>query len=274
MSIGLFATEGSAESKKVTVARPMEAPEGLTPGLAVSMVKASELLTSDEAVPTGYPELDKLIGGGGVKGGQTYLFYGYQEFVDDMIHRLLVMGSSMGRVAYMNNTDYYSDKTLVSLDKLARYAKAFGVDPFIVFRNVYFSAAYNELRQPYAARALAWMIEREAGSTRLVLVHRLSRFLGSNVHRKRGNIDLALSFLKRVCMAHRLPMVITVDCRRGERPLISTTMMLHAAGVMVLFRKAGADAVQAELIKHPSKMAPSSALVVQGKYALLDGWQG
>jgi hypothetical protein len=274
MSVGRPPAENPEEAGKAMNEEATWGGYGLNPALAVSMVKASELLGNDGVISTGYPELDKLIGDGGLAKGQIYLFYGSQRFVDDMIHGLLVRGSALGRVAYMNNTDYYSDKTFVDLDKLARYAKAIGMDPFMVFRNVYFSAAYNELRQPYAARALAEMIEREAGSTSLVLVHRLSRFLGGRLHRRVGNIDLSLSLLKRVCTAHGIPMVITVDCRVGERPAVSTTMMLHTAGVMVAFREVGPDMVQAELVKHHSKRTPSSALVIPGDYAQLDGWQG
>ena len=91
--------------------------------LTPSFVRASEIPERKSRLVTGYPALDNLIGE--MEGGQTYLFCGYSgsPFVDELINRLMVKASHRGKVAYLNSTDYYSEKTLISADRLAFYAK-------------------------------------------------------------------------------------------------------------------------------------------------------
>lgn len=97
-------------------------------------VNAGELMRQRNAEPllrTGFPALDQLVGG--LRGGQSYLFYGASGLVDDFVHQLMVRGSAGGKVAYMNNTDYYSEKTLVRPDRIAFHAKRHVFRPSSVF---------------------------------------------------------------------------------------------------------------------------------------------
>jgi hypothetical protein len=96
-------------------------------------ISAGELMRQRNAEPllrTGFPALEQLVGGLGA--GQSYLFYGASSFIDDLVHRLMVSVSAGGKVAYMNNTDYYSEKTLVRPDRIAFHAKRQGLDPDFV----------------------------------------------------------------------------------------------------------------------------------------------
>ncbi len=238
--------------------------------MKVSMLRASEILRDDpsDALTTGNERLDALLGGG-LKGGQLYLFYGNPRPIDGLLHRLIVKASLRGRVAYMNNTDYYSEKTLVRPDRLALHAKREGIEPSHVFEQVYFVAAYNELRQPKAAVALA-QATREEGKrpTRLLVVHRISRFIEDARDRAEAmeNLNRSLSSLWHRCVKDKIVMVVTTDSAKGKRagmmprPL-GTSLMKHMANAIVFFREEG-ESVQAVLLKHPERATPVSASIL------------
>jgi hypothetical protein len=104
---------------------------------------------------TGSADLDSLIDG--IQEGIFYLFYGNTSVVlDAMVYRFLVNCvlpakqkhgfESMG--VFLNNVNYYdySRKTSASAnpEKIGVAAKCSGIDPKIVFKNLYIHTAYNE----------------------------------------------------------------------------------------------------------------------------------
>src|SRR2546428_4939756 len=101
---------------------------------------------------TGSAELDSLIDS--IHEGQFYLFYGNnRSILDALVHQLLVncvlpIKAKHGfdsMAVYVNNTNYYQpNKSLVlSPEKIAIAAKCSGLEPKIIFKNLYIQIVYN-----------------------------------------------------------------------------------------------------------------------------------
>ena len=101
---------------------------------------------------TGSANLDSLIDS--IEEGQSYLFYGSNKGVLDGLTHLLLVNCVLpvrekhgfeSMVMYINNVDYYQpDKSKVlSPEKIAIVAKCAGIEPKIVFRNMYLRIAHN-----------------------------------------------------------------------------------------------------------------------------------
>ena len=98
---------------------------------------------------TGSAELDSLIDS--IQEGQFYLFYGKNKAIlDGMVHGFLVNFALPVRehgfestAVYMNNVDYYQpDKSVVlNPEKIAIAAKCVGIEPKIVFKNLFVQVA-------------------------------------------------------------------------------------------------------------------------------------
>src|SRR4029077_16938730 len=99
---------------------------------------------------TGSAGLDSLIDS--IQEGQFYLFYGNNRAIlDGLVLQLLVncvlpMKEKHGfesMAVYMNNVDYYQpDKSVVlSPEKIAIAAKCAGIEPKVVFKNLFVQMA-------------------------------------------------------------------------------------------------------------------------------------
>jgi hypothetical protein len=239
-------------------------------------VKADELMRQRNAEPllrTGFPLLDQLVGG--LREGQSYLFYGASGFVDEFVHQLMVRASAGGKVAYMNNTDYYSEKTLVRPDRITFHAKRHGFNPDLVLEQIYFVAAYNELRQEKAVSALVKMVTKEP-TTRLVIIHNIARFLHEAKARLQAidSLNRVLAPMWRIVAEKDLILVMTAfpsNANQWRIPKsLGSNMMWHLANVMVFFREAdGGRTVLATLVKHPSKATLLTVPVLQGDDPLM-----
>lgn len=219
-----------------------------------SFVRASALRESGNALTTGYGALDTLIGP--LRGGRMHAFYGASQFIDELAHRLVVRCSREGLVAYMNNTNYYSAKTLLKADLLAAQAKMEGLEPSSVLEGVYFVAAYSEFRQQKATAALEAAVRREP-STRMILVHNIAAFVEGNEKNREavmGGIHRSVSALWRLAAERDLVMVVTAktDALPG--------MTAELAGVLVRVRE-GSGGLQARLMKHPERATPAVSQV-------------
>jgi hypothetical protein len=230
-----------------------------------SFVRASAMLGSGNTLTTGYPALDGFIGD--LRGGETYLFCSPNDsqFVDDLLHRLMVRACRDGRVAYMNNTDYYAKKTLLSADRLAYYAKVEGVEAHRVLEGIYFAAAYSKFRQPKAAGALKEMIGQEK-ETKLIVAHRMPAFLedAADKAKSRDSLNRSLSALWRISIEKNLIMVVTAATSAKFNRPVATGLTVDLANVMIFFREAGNGAqVHATLLKHPAKGTPTTACIFE-----------
>ncbi|MDG6928742.1 MAG: hypothetical protein JRN39_05000 [Nitrososphaerota archaeon] len=215
----------------------------------VSLVQASEMVDCGAAVDTGFDGLDALTGG--IRG--LCLFYGRSGMLDELVHRVIVRGCRAGSVAYMNNTNYHTAKTLLHTNRIAGCAKEEGMDPMVVFERVYFAAAYNQYRQPKAAEELALCIEGR-DDTRLIVVHGATRFVQDAGDRRAAMkaVEMTVSRLWRTAAERSIAMLVTAETPRGMDALANTA---------VFFRDVQPGAVQAVLVKHPEKATPLYATV-------------
>lgn len=239
-------------------------------------IKASELMARDDSrISTGYSELDEAIGR--LQGGLVYLFCG-DSFVDCLVHRLMVRACAIGKVGYMNNTNYYSEKTLVDPDTLASFAKFEGMEPDAVLENIYFVAAYNEARQRQVASVFAEMIKSEK-QTKLIVIHNAPMFLIDSKYHLKATESLNKSLVLVYQLAARtgIPVVVTAPATQGSklaapRPF-GSSWMRHSARVIALFREtANKGYIATTLIKHPSKPAPVSFYIAVGQCANKEKW--
>src|SRR5215204_7466363 len=147
---------------------------------------------------TGSSDLDSLIDA--IEEGLFYLFYGNNSVVlDAMAYRFLVNCvlpvkqkhgfDSMG--VFFNNVNYYdySRKTSASVnpEKIGVAAKCSGIDPKIVFKNLYILTAYNENHQLSVAEQVTKLIKSNK-DIRLIVVHNLRRFFKDSTGRKKMEI--------------------------------------------------------------------------------------
>jgi len=212
----------------------------------ISALKLSQI--SKEVFYLGINELDSLIGG--IEKGKFYLFYGNPLFLRHFIHRILVKFSIEGKIAYINNTNYYSSKNFIDFDILALYSKMEGYEITNLARDVYFVAAYNELRQPKSVEELLKHIAEE--KIEVVIFDGINKFLDSALNRKVAFENLKLSFYKilRFCIERNISLIVTLEYEDLEPRL--PHFVLHFSHVAVFFRIKGSR-VQACLIKHYAK---------------------
>jgi len=227
---------------------------------------------------TGSGDLDGLLGG--IEEGSFYLFYGEQEILDAIIHRLIVnsvlpreKGGFESKCIYFNNTNYHTGKTILDPSELGELAKRVGIEPEIVFTNVYAVAAYNGQRQLIVARQVVEQMEKDP-DVRLLAIHNITRFL-SDLKRR----DEAGQILKQVvgCVGkaaskRRIATVVTGSAAPAGRSFIPRpaggSFFRHTANVIVhvkTFEDGPVPSVKATLIKHPYKRTPDSIVLLVPK---------
>src|ERR687895_899677 len=161
---------------------------------------------------TGSAELDSLIDA--IEEGLFYLFYGNNSVVlDAMVYRFLVNCvlpakqqhgfESMG--VFFNNVNYYdySRKTSASVnpEKIGIAAKCSGIDPKIVFKNLYILTAYNQNHQlSIAEQQVTKLIESNKEDIKLLVIHNLTRFFkDSTSNKKMETANLLKQVIGMIC---------------------------------------------------------------------------
>lgn len=237
----------------------------------VNFVSADKININEEKLETGYHELDRLIGP--LEPAQTYFFYG-RMFLNEFVHRLMVRGCKIGTVAYLNNTNYYTEKTVVSSDKIAFYAKREGIEPDDVLERIFFSAAYNELRQEKAAAELLSRIKQEK-NTKLVILHNVTKFLTSTKNKNKAieSVNNVVSSFWQLCSEHRIILVITAEPRNetkaGTPNPEATSLMMHLARVIVFLRD-GNFGAHATVLKHHSINTPTYVDIENSSFGIIN----
>jgi len=222
-------------------------------------VRASSIQPRGEPLMSGCPALDSLTGG--ICGGVTYLFSGAPEFLDALLHSILVAGCFRGEVAYMNNTDYYGTRSEISPGRIALIAKQNGLDYTEVLERIIFTAAYSRERQPWVVGALERAV-RESGRTVLIAAHDISAFRGEAGE---GFLEMGLvaSSLWRLASETGAAAVLT----SRDRGLCSS-LVLDLSQVAVDFRSVRGG-VRATLLRHPDRATPTSTMI-----AFSENWHG
>lgn len=218
--------------------------------ISLNFITAKDLLdTRNEYFATGIEGVDSLIGN--IERGKVYLFYGDKEIIRILIHKLIIKGSATGKVAYLNNTDYYSRKNLIDFDLLSYYAKLENLDLDDLLKKVNFAAAYNEFRQPKAVNEFLKVINDE--EIQLVIFDSIDTFLRDALNKKLAIKNLALSFycLLKYCQLKSSALIISAEYDRLQNNLIPH-FIFHSCHVAVFFRfKKGK--VYAYVTKHYAK---------------------
>jgi Rad51 protein len=211
-----------------------------------------------QKMSTGSAELDSLIDG--MQEGLFYLFYSTPEnqlVLDSLLNRLLVGcilpkdGKKHGfesMALLFNNIDYYTDKNkhqLLNPEKIAVIAKYAGIEPKIVFKNLYVQTAYNLEHQITIAQEIAEKIESNP-DIRLIAIRDLTKFIvmnnkasydASNRADDSGTLKKVLSILYQTCVKNKVTMVATGYCNASSsgivpRP-IGGTYLKHIVNVIV-----------------------------------------
>jgi Rad51 len=211
-----------------------------------------------QKMSTGSAELDSLIDG--MQEGLFYLFYSTPEnqlILDSLLNRLLVgcilpkSGKKHGfesMALLFNNIDYYTDKNkhqLLNPEKIAVIAKYAGIEPKIVFKNLYVQTAYNLEHQETLAQEIAEKIESNL-DIRLIAIRDLTKFIvmgnkanydSSNRADDSGTLKKVLSILYQTCVKNKVTLVATGYCNTSSSGIIPKpiggTYLKHIVNVLV-----------------------------------------
>ena len=244
---------------------------------------------------TGSADLDSLIDG--IQEGMFYLFYGNNSVVlDAMVHRFLVNCvlpvkenhgfESMG--IFFNNVNYYdySRRTTASVspEKIGIAAKCSGIDPKIVFKNLYILTAYNESHQLSVAEQITRLIESNR-DIKLLVIHHLTRFFKDSTARKKmetANIlKQTVGMICKACGKNKVALVCTADSNTTSKGLIPRPTgglyLKHAANAIIHIKEqSGTSTIpsfKATLLKHQYVKTPKSTIFYikkTGRMMLLD----
>jgi DNA repair protein RadA len=252
---------------------------------------------------TGSSDLDSLIDA--IQEGIFYLFYGNNSMIlDAMVYRFLVncvlpikqkhgfesMGIFLNNVTYY---DYYSrTKTSAPInpEKIGVAAKCSGIDPKVVFKNLYILTAYNQNHQlAVAEQQVTKLIESNKEDIKLVVIHNLTRFFkDSTANKKMETANLlkqVIGMICKVCAKNKVALVCTaaadsnITSSIGIIPKPTGGLYLkHAANVIVHIKEQSNASMtipsfKATLLKHQYLKTPKSAILYikkTGGVVLLD----
>ena len=135
---------------------------------------------------TGSATLDSLIDR--IQEDQFYLFYGSNKtFLDGLVHGLLVncilpvreKHGFESMAMHINNVNYYQpDKSnVLSPEKIAIAAKCAGIEPKLVFKNLFVQIAYNQQQQLTVAKQVSDFLESRSQDIRLLVVNNVTKYL-------------------------------------------------------------------------------------------------
>jgi len=254
-----------------------------------------------QKMSTGSAELDSLIDG--MQEGLFYLFYSTPEnqlVLDSLLNRLLIgcilpknskKHGFESRALFFNNIDYHMDKNkhqLLNPEKIAIASKYAGIEPKIVFKNLYIQTAYNLEHQVTIAQEIVEKIESNP-DIKLLAIRDLTKFIvmsnktghgtsnGSDDNSKLKNF---LSVLYQTCVKNSVTMVATGFCNTSSSGIIPKpiggTYLKHLVNVIVNLKPnlnnsyyyyttssdtGGGSSVsyRATMTKHPYQLTPKSA---------------
>ncbi len=239
---------------------------------------------------TGSAELDALIDS--IQEGQFYLFYGKNKAIlDGLVHGFLVNCVLPVRehgfesmTVYVNNVDYYQpDKSIVlNPEKIAIAAKCAGIEPKMVFKNLFIQIAYNQQHQLAVAKQIAELIESKKQDIKLLVVNNLTKFFkeSKNKNLAANTLKEALGIFCRICVRNKIALICTGEANVTSRGIIPRpiggTFLKHAINVIVHLRECSISnplIFKATLIKHQYAKTPKSVVVntrKTGRMLLLD----
>ena len=271
---------------------------GGMPRIYSEMKSALDLLdqyNSIQKMSTGSAELDSLIDG--LQQGLFYLFYSTpdnQLILDSLLNRMLVgcillkSGKKHGfesMAMFFNNIDYSTDKNkhqILNPEKIAIVSKYAGIEPKIVFKNLYVQTAYNLEHQIEIAHEIANKIESNP-DIKLLAIRNLTKFLVndnniSNRNEDGSTLKRVLNILYQTCTKNRVAIVATGNCNTTNSGIIPRpvggTYLKHLANTIVNVKPNMSSnyystsnnstgslvTYKATMIKHPYQLTPKSTI--------------
>jgi Rad51 len=259
------------------------------------MQSALDLLSEHASVQkmsTGPAEIDWLIDG--IQENLFYLFYSTPEnqmILDSLLNRLLVgcilpkNGKKRGfesMAVFFNNIDYSADKNkhqILNPEKIAVASKYAGMEPKVVFKNLYVQTAYNLEHQVTIAQEVANTIESNP-EIKLLAIRNLTKFFlndnRSNRSEDSSTLKKVLSVLHQACTKNKVAIVATGHCNTSSNGIISRpiggTFFRHILNVIVNLKpnptssyyttsssnSSSFTSYKATMIKHPCQLTPKS----------------
>jgi hypothetical protein len=228
---------------------------------------------------TGSADLDSLIDG--IQEGLFYLFYGNNHVALDALVYTFLVNSVLpvkqrhgfeSMTVCINNSDYYDQRKTAALnpEKIGIAAKCAGIDPKIVFKNLYVHPAYNQQHQLAVAEQVAELIESN-NDIKLLVVNNITKFFRESKNKmETANIlKQVIGILSKVCTKNKVALVCTGDANTTAMGIIPRPIggiyLKHAANVIVHFREfsktAGIPSFKATLIKHQYTRTPKSTFL-------------
>jgi hypothetical protein len=228
---------------------------------------------------TGSADLDSLRDG--IQEGLYYLFYGNNHVaLDALVYTFLVncvlpikqRHGFESMAVCINNTDYYDPRKTAALnpEKIGIAAKCAGIDPKIVFKNLYVHPAYNQQHQLIVAEQVAKLIESN-NNIKLLVVNNITKFFRESKNKmEAANIlKQVIGIISKVCTKNNVALVCTGDSNTTSKGVIPRPIggiyLKHAANVIVHFKQFskafGIPSFKATLIKHQYTKTPKSAVL-------------
>jgi RecA/RadA recombinase len=240
---------------------------------------------------TGSAEIDSLIDG--IQAGSFYLFYSSHDnhlILDSLLYRQLVgcilpksnkKNGFESLAIFCNNIDVSIDRNkhqLLNPEKIATTSKYAGIEPKIVFKNLYVQTAYNLEHQVTIAEEIADKIESDP-DIKLLSIRDLTKFIVKdrnanwNTSDDANTLKKSLGILYRVCAKHKVAIIATGDCNVTSNGIIPKpiggTYLKHLANIIVhikpiVWSTTHGDVAspyisfRASMIKHPYQKTPMS----------------
>ena len=243
-----------------------------------------------QKMSTGSAEIDSLIDG--VQESSFYLFYSSHDnqlILDSLLYRQLIgcilpksnKKNGFESVAMLcNNIDFSIDKNkhqLLNPEKIAVTAKYAGIEPKIVFKNLFVQTAYNLEHQVEMAEEISDKIESNP-DIKLLAIRDLTRFLAKDRDPSddTNTLKKTLGTVYRACTKNKVAIVATGDCNVANNGFIPKpaggTYLKHIANVIVhikpnfwsttTYNNNGTSSpfvsFKASMIKHPYQKTPKS----------------
>jgi hypothetical protein len=172
----------------------------------------------------------------------------------------------------LNNTDYYDQRKTAALnpEKIGVAAKCAGIDPKIVFKNLYVHPAYNQQHQLTVAEQVAKLIESN-NDIKLLVANNITKFFKESKNKmETANIlKQVIGVISKSCTKNKVALVCTGDSNTTSKGIIPRPIgglyLKHAANVIVHFKQfsktSGIPSFKATLIKHQYRKTPKSAVL-------------
>ncbi|MFL6471519.1 MAG: hypothetical protein ACJ71H_11795, partial [Nitrososphaeraceae archaeon] len=197
---------------------------------------------------TGSADLDSLIDG--IQEGLFYLFYGNNHVaLDALVYTFLVncvlpikqRHGFESMAICLNNSNYYDQRKTAALnpEKIGVAAKCAGIDPKIVFKNLFVHPAYNQQHQLTVAEQVAELIESNNDDIKLLVVNNITKFFKESKNKMEIATILkqVIGIISKASTKNKLALVCTGDANSTATGIIPKPIgciyLRHAANVIV-----------------------------------------